>query len=59
MATSGTGATLRIAGRETGVDASRLIRALAVAIAVFGFAALTPAKSFAIGPCNPSVQVCS
>ena len=34
------------------------IRTLIV-VAVLGIATLAPQKSFAIGPCNPRVQVCS
>ena len=52
--------SLSITGRRQSEGVrSHLARTLFVVLVIFGCAALIPAKSFAIGSCNPDIQVCS
>jgi hypothetical protein len=38
---------------------SRLVQTVTAVLVIVTCAVLMPAKSFAIGPCNPDIQVCS
>ena len=52
--------TFSITGRRQSEGAGRyLVQTILVVLVVLACAALMPAKSFAIGPCNPDIQVCS